>query len=554
VLPRRVLLLASLVVVAAFLIQTRPIFATPNPTNTNIIVGGSPDGIIVDTNTGNVYFTDSSTNNVSIISGSTNTLIGSLQVQSRSGGGAFDPINREIYIANDGSNTVSVINDTSNTIVTTVSVGLAPVRAAYDSANQNIYVSDFSQASVSVINGRNNTLVGTIPVGSGPAGLVFDPYNNEIYVANFGSTTVSVIDGSTNSVVSTLSVGAHPDGATFSSASGDIYISNYGSNSVTIIDGGTNTIIATVPVGSSPEYAAYASNDHDIYVTNRYSNTVSAIFGQAPYQTATVAVGMNPRGIAFDPINGELYVSNNGAGTVSVIRVNIPSIEINPSTGSVGTKVLVQGTNIPVASVKVTFDDVFIGTTPVSNGNFSFTLDVPQAQLGNHQIKAVDQIGNVFAMTTFVVSPSGPPSLALTVTVGTVYFPGDTVVASLLVTSSGMSLSSSGLQMHLNLTRPDDSSILLNVTSIGSGLFRASYTLPRTTRLGTYTLLTNVNAPAIGTVSTLASFEVKLPWLSSQASTITAAGLASIAIIGVALVSWRKGYFKRISKESFWNQ
>jgi len=549
--PHRVLLLASLIVVAIFLFQTGPAVATPNPTITNIRVGGSPDGVIVDTNNGNVYFTDSATNNVTIVSGSTNAVVGSFQVQTRSGGGAFDPVNREIYIANDGSNTVSVINDTSNTIATTVTVGLEPVRAAYDSANQNIYVSNYGQASVSVIDSRNNTVVSTIPVGSGPAGLIFDPYNNEIYVAEFGSTTVSVIDGSTNTVTSTLSVGAQPDGATFSSATGNIYISNYGSNSVTIINGSTNAIIATVQVGSSPEYAAYASNDHEVYVTNRYSNTVSAIFGTNSYTTTTIAVGANPRGIAFDSINGELYVSNNGDGTVSEIRVNPPTLQLNPSTGPVGTKVLVQGTNIPVPAVEITFDDVFMGTTTVSNNSFNFTLDIPQAQLGNHQIKAVDQFGTVTAATSFVVSPSGTPSLAVTLSVGTIYFPGDTVVASVLVTSNGIPLSASGLHLHLNLTRPDSSNIMLNVTSIGNGLFKGSYTLPRAAQIGTYSILAIATDPATTNGSALASFEVKLPWLSSQASTAAVAGLASVATLGVALVSWRKGYFKRSSKESF---
>lgn len=549
--PRRIVLLASLIAVAVFLFQTGPVFATPNPTIMNIKVGGSPDGVIVDTNNGNVYFTDSATNNITIISSSTNTVVGSFRIQTRSGGGAFDPVNREIYIANDGSNTVSVINGTSNTVVTTLTVGLNPVRATYDSANQNIYVSNFGQASVSVIDSHNNTVVNTIPVGSGPAGLVFDPYNNEIYVTNFGSTTVSVIDGSTNSVISTIFVGAQPDGATFSSATGDIYISNYNSNSVTIINGSNNSVIATLQVGTSPEYAAYASNDHEVYVTNRYSNTVTAIFGDTAYTTTTVAVGANPRGIAFDPINGELYVSNNGDGTISVIRISLPTLQISPSTGPVGTKVLVQGTTIPVSAVEITFDDAFIGTTRVSNSSFSFTLDVPQAQLGNHQIKAVDQSGEAVASANFIVSATGPPILAVTVTVGTIYFPGDTVIATVLMTSNGTPLGAPGAHLRLNLTRPDNSNIMLSVTSIGSGLFRASYSLSKTAQIGTYSVLAVVETPSTGSGSALATFEVKLPWLSSQSSTIAVVGLVSTGTIGVALVSWRKGCFKRKSSDFF---
>ena len=539
-----------LVVIAVFLVHTSPVSGTPNAI-ADIHIGGSPDGVIADTITGNVYVTDIVTNNVTIISGTTNTVVGSVKVQTDSGGGAFDPINRDVYITNSGSNTVSVINDSSNTVVTTVIVGLNPGRAVFDSINQNIYVSDYAQASVSVIDGRTNTVINTIPVGNGPAGIVFDPNTDRINVANFGSNTVSVINGATNSVMSTLFVGAAPDGATLDLVTDEIYITNYGSNSVTIISGLTNAIIATIAVGTSPEYTAYASNDREVYVTNRYSNTVSAIFGHPPFVTTTIAVGANPRGIAFNPINGELYVANNGAGSISVIRVTVPSIKINPSTGPVGTKVLVEGTGIPASAVEITFDDNFIGTTVVSNSSFSFTLDVPQAQLGGHQIKAVDEFGDTVEAADFVVTPNGPPSLGVTVTVGAIYFPGDTVVANLLVTSGGMPFNFSGLQLHMNLTRPDNSDIALIVASLGGGLFRASYSLPKTAQIGTYSILTTAKAPGVGNGSALAAFEVKLPWLSSQTSTILVTGLVSVATVGVALVSWRRGYLRRSSKDLF---
>jgi hypothetical protein len=101
------------------------------------------------------------------------------------------------------------------------------------------------------------------------------------------------------------------------------------------------------------------------------------------------------------------------------------------------------------------------------------------------------------------------------------------------------------------MTRPDNSNIVLNLTSEGSGLFRTSYSLPKTALIGTYSLLAIANAPAIGNGAALATFEVKLPWLSSQASTGIIAGVASLATVGVALVSWRKGYFRRSSKDPF---
>jgi len=235
-----------------------------------------------------------------------------------------------------------------------------------------------------------------------------------------------------------------------------------------------------------------------------------------------------------------------------------PTLTLNPASGPVGTKVTLQGSGFPTpqgyytgaSTVEVTFDDQFLGTTSNNGGSFIFTLDVPFAQPGPHEIKARDYATNTNAIARYQVT-AVPTGLSASLTVGAVYFPGDTVVASVLVTSSGVPLSSSGLQLHLNLTRPDYSTIALNVTSVGSGLFRASYQLTKTAQIGTYSLIATANAPGVGNGSAMTAFEVKLPWLSSQASTITAAGVASVATVGVALVSWRKGYFKRSSKDPF---
>jgi len=295
-------------------------------------------------------------------------------------------------------------------------------------------------------------------------------------------------------------------------------------------------------------YNEYATHDYVLeYVNGQYSIFVDGFPVLGPVTSSARA---NTIWMGNPVFTWWLLPHDWSSFSLYQVETIIPQIHISPNMGPVGTKVLVQATGIPTPGVEVTFDDMFIGTKSVINESFTFTMNVPTAQLGRHQIKAVDQFGNAIAAADFVVSPSGPSSLAVTLTVGTVYFPGDTVAASLLVTSNGTPLSSFGLRMHLNLTKPDNSNVGLNVTSIGSGVFRGSYSLPKTAQIGTYSLVVTVNDPAIGTGSALAVFEVKLPWLSSQASTVTVAGVASVATLGIALISWRKGYFKRSAKES----
>ncbi len=235
-----------------------------------------------------------------------------------------------------------------------------------------------------------------------------------------------------------------------------------------------------------------------------------------------------------------------------------PALTLNPSSGPIGTLVTVRGNGFPTAqsyspifpTVAITFDDMSIGSTTNNGGSFTFTFNIPLAQAGLHEIKATDYASGTNATTTFDVTPA-QSFLSMSLTVGTVYFPGDTAVTNLLVTSNGTPIGSSNLKLNLTLMRPDNSRIALNVSSLGGGLFRVSYTIPKTALLGTYLIIAVAHSSGVGDGSAIASFEVKLPWLSTQGSNIAVASVASMATVGIALVSWRKGYLKRAPKDPF---
>jgi hypothetical protein len=242
--------------------------------------------------------------------------------------------------------------------------------------------------------------------------------------------------------------------------------------------------------------------------------------------------------------------------TLNSGQVACPTLTASPKNGPIGTLVTVQGKGFPTIqaynpifpTVAVTFDDMSIGSTTNIGGSFTFTFNIPLAQAGVHEIKATDYATGTNATTTFHVT-AAQSALSMSLTVGTVYFPGDTAVTNLLVTSNGVPVASSSLQLNLTLTRPDNSRLALNATSLGGGLFRVPYTIPKTALLGTYLVLATAHDSGIGDGSAIATFEVKLPWLSAQGPTIALAGAASIATLGVALVSWRKGYLKRSPKD-----
>jgi N-acetylneuraminic acid mutarotase len=238
------------------------------------------------------------------------------------------------------------------------------------------------------------------------------------------------------------------------------------------------------------------------------------------------------------------FLSHSATITLDVLP---PQLTLTPSKGPIGTKVLVQGSNFPFYrgtsfpdTIFVTFDDVLLGTTQLSNDTFTFVLDVPQAQVGSHMIKAHDYNTFAFAQASFLVT-TPQNLLSLTLQVGTIYFPGDSAVISVLATQASV-VAPSGLQLQIFLIRPDGSNTTLIPTQVAAGLFRTSYVIPKTGPLGTYAILAKATLSGQQT-SALQTFEVKLSWLSSNAGNITSA-VTVAGVLGLVGVAWKKGLLK----------
>ncbi len=243
-----------------------------------------------------------------------------------------------------------------------------------------------------------------------------------------------------------------------------------------------------------------------------------------------------------------------------------PVLQVTPSSGAPGTKVLVQGSGFPqleyyyggsIGRIEATFDDQFIGFPSIQDGMFDFTFNVPLSQPGMHLIKAVDVVTGAHSSTSFLVTqPPSNNAFGLSINTGTIYFPGDTAVIYALATLNGSPTGPSGVQLQLILVRPNGSNVTLQATSIAPGLFKATFAVPTTGSVGTYVVLSHIhvtgsaNASAIvQDASAIASFEVKPSWLASHGPTVGA--IAAVAgVIGVVGVAWRRGYLRKREEDS----
>ena len=88
------------------------------------------------------------------------------------------------------SNSVSVIDGSTNTVITTVQEH--PNQPPH---NGDIYVADVYSNTISVIDGKTNTLLGNIPTGGSIVnGVAYDSLNNNIYAVNAPNTAHHIVD------------------------------------------------------------------------------------------------------------------------------------------------------------------------------------------------------------------------------------------------------------------------------------------------------------------------------------------------------------------------
>jgi hypothetical protein len=258
------------------------------------------------------------------------------------------------------------------------------------------------------------------------------------------------------------------------------------------------------------------------------------------------------RDYAFNHQNVQLLVSGF---RITQGQLSCPHISLSPDHGPIGTKVIVRGTGLPsisnlpvdLPSVQVTFDDMFLGTASVTSGSFNFTLDVPNAQIGIHQVKATDFYAQKILIADFQVTSGGSVSSGLSITVssGTIYFPGDTAVASILVSVMGSTQSPSLSSVQATLFTPQNATSQLTVQSTTPGLYSLSYQIPAAAKLGTYTIRVVAVSTQNGSASTIVSFEVKPTWLASHGQQIAVGGVATLGVTGLAVTMWYRGSKKR---------
>ena len=168
-------------------------------------------GVVFDPSNGNVYVggfnSVSKLDTVFVINSATNVVVS--QITGAAYFGIFDPSNGYLYFTDNALNSVLVVDGSTNKVVTTIGLPSrsSPVGIAYDSYDKNVYVAEQNLSSLAVISAVTNTVIANLDVSGSPLFPVYSPVNHDIYLSNhlLGGIQVITSYGGVNTIKSSTS-------------------------------------------------------------------------------------------------------------------------------------------------------------------------------------------------------------------------------------------------------------------------------------------------------------------------------------------------------------
>ena len=247
----------------------------------------------------------------------TSVPLGSMRLGGSPEGVAVDSTRNLVYVADSASNLVTVIDGAADTALDSITVGAGPTAVAVNAVLNRIYVANAAGGGISVIDGGSRTVVATVATGTTPASIAVDVVTDSVYVGNLGSG-IAVVDGSTNTVIgSSIAVAASPEFMDIDPATGRLYVGGLSEDSVAVVDLTTRASLPSLPV-RTPSGVAMDPVHRRLYVPSSTDGTLRMYDADADTLIAAAAMGTFPSRVAVDAAAGAVYMSNC-YGDVSII-------------------------------------------------------------------------------------------------------------------------------------------------------------------------------------------------------------------------------------------
>jgi YVTN family beta-propeller protein len=277
-----------------------PIDVTPPPPSTSAM------DIVVSTDGTRAYLTEPNNDALLVLDTATGRLLASIGVGSDPSGLALSPDGSQVWVVDttlsspggllptgsSGTGSVSVVSTSTDGVIGTVDVGDGPIDVAFSPDGRTAYVTDngfLEPGSVSVVDTATLGVVRTLamPVqtsssGSNPTSVAVSPDGKNVWVSE----------------VSDLGATMGVAGATGTA------------DSVSVFSAATGAPVATIPVGAGPFFLALSRDGRDAYVADKLSCDVREIDTASFRVVGTVRWPVSagcPFGLAPGPFDGVVY-------------------------------------------------------------------------------------------------------------------------------------------------------------------------------------------------------------------------------------------------------
>ena len=289
-----------------------------------------------------VYVTNEDAGTLSLISTTTQKVIGEIVVGRRPRGVEVSGDGELVYVALSGSpkcpptmsdeecaklsadktkDGIAVIDARRRVVLRVLPGGSDPEEFDIDTVSGRLFVSNEDTGVLSIVDLETGDVLRTVDVGGEPEGVRLRPDRAAVYVTSESDHTVTVVDAQSGAVLDNISVGWRPRDSIFSADGARAYVSAEHGGSVAVVDVATSEVLETIPLpaGSLPMGLALSPNGKRLYVANGRARTVSVIDLATSNVVAQVRVGARPWGIGLTSDGKFLYTANGSSNDVSVI-------------------------------------------------------------------------------------------------------------------------------------------------------------------------------------------------------------------------------------------
>ena len=294
----------------------------------NISIGKSLWGLAVNPSTNEIYATNSDFNVISVITNNVTTV----PVQGGSLYVAVNPKTNLVYVNNDScgpcTQSISVISGSTDKVVGGINLGTYVDGIAVDPATDMIYASSADSDSLFIINGVTDALVANVALPGSAMMVAVNPSTNTVYVPICTTTFVCApafvlaISGSSHAILSKVPIDL-PFAISVDSQSNMIYVTT-AQNLLVGINGNTNKVTDTKLSAFSLQCRGVDVNSasDEIYVSCSAQQGLPSFFivdGSNSNILNSFVDNGSPMGVAFDSGNGMIYLAHSN-GYVLVLK------------------------------------------------------------------------------------------------------------------------------------------------------------------------------------------------------------------------------------------